>query len=318
MVETLRNNRDSMITSEVAKNWTEKSPNSKLKTINSILNDSKILNINEIKNLKNKIKNCEYRSLQKIVWVPYNKCDWKLWNESLNYFKNYINKIYQQYKISVDTQNSLWSLRNEVWDKERFEQKVFSKYPRLQYLNNQLYFDRYSNINNITPFLRNLSSLPGSTLQKIKKYNNRICISDRSVSVWSSNKDLTPPPRGWPESSSRDNVGWVYRRDQQTLYVWRSYINWHYVDRSWTMLHEMGHMFDFKSWYPSQTENFKNFHKLFYNKLQSYFQQGWPWWKAWCSEFFAEACNQFFERWENKFSQYYNKDLSNYMKQILV
>jgi hypothetical protein len=67
MVETLRNSRDSMITSEVAKNWTEESPNSRLKTINSILNESKIQKINEVKNLKNIIKNREYRSLQKMV-----------------------------------------------------------------------------------------------------------------------------------------------------------------------------------------------------------------------------------------------------------
>jgi hypothetical protein len=67
MVETLRNGRDSMITSEYAKNWTEKSQNSKLKTINSILNESKIQEINEVKNLKNIIKNREYRSLQKMI-----------------------------------------------------------------------------------------------------------------------------------------------------------------------------------------------------------------------------------------------------------
>jgi hypothetical protein len=67
MVETLRTNQDSMITSESAKNWTEKSPNSKLNVINSILNDKRIQNIKKIKELKVKIKNREYRSLQKTV-----------------------------------------------------------------------------------------------------------------------------------------------------------------------------------------------------------------------------------------------------------
>ena len=67
MVETLRTNQDSMVTSESAKNWTEKSPNSKLKNINFVLDDAKIQKIKEVKNLKDKIKRREYRSLQKIV-----------------------------------------------------------------------------------------------------------------------------------------------------------------------------------------------------------------------------------------------------------
>jgi hypothetical protein len=65
--EVLRKSNDTLITSEYSKDWTEKSPNSKLNTINSILNDKRIQNIKKIKELKVKIKNREYRSLQKTV-----------------------------------------------------------------------------------------------------------------------------------------------------------------------------------------------------------------------------------------------------------
>ena len=49
------------------------------------------------------------------MWVPYNRCDWKLWNESLDYFNNYVNKICQKHNVSLSTQNSLWSLKADVW-----------------------------------------------------------------------------------------------------------------------------------------------------------------------------------------------------------
>ena len=65
--EVLKKSTEQLITSEYAKNWTEKSPNSKLNTINSILNYKRIQKIKKIKELKAKIKNREYRSLQKTV-----------------------------------------------------------------------------------------------------------------------------------------------------------------------------------------------------------------------------------------------------------
>ena len=67
MVEIQKEHQDSMITSEYSKNWTEKSPNSKLNSINSTLNDSKLSKINEIKNLKTQITNRNYREFQKLV-----------------------------------------------------------------------------------------------------------------------------------------------------------------------------------------------------------------------------------------------------------
>lgn len=221
------------------------------------------------------------------------------------------------WKINKNTQDSLQIL-DDQWKKEKFEQKVFSKYPRLQYLKDQLYLDRYSNINNIKFFLQDLSNLPDTTLEKIKQLNIRICISDKTVTIWSSNKDLQWQPRWRPKWLSRNNVWWVYKRSQKTIYVWRNYINWSYYINDWTMLHELWHILDDELWCLHQTEEFKNFHKLFYNNLPSYLRQEWPWWEAWCEEFFAQSCYRFFRRWEKRFSKHYNKDFYNYMKKVLT
>ena len=244
----------------------------------------------------------------------------KLWNKEENKLDD-LKKELSQLKNNINSTYKNNETINNSRSKEGFEKQVFSKYPRLLYLKNQLFFDQYSNIKNIEPMLHDLSTLPNKTLEKIKKYNNKICISDRSVTIRLSNKDLKWSPRGWPPWSSRADCWWVYRSDQKILYVWRDRVNWNYYYQDLTMLHEMWHMFDYcanQLTRPSQTKEFKKFHKQFYNKLRSYFQQGWPWWKVWCEEFFAEACYEFFRRWENKFVKYYNQDLYNYMKQYLV
>lgn len=115
MVEILRSNQDALVTSEYAKKWTETSPNSKLNVINWILWDSKISRITEVKILKNLILSHNYRKFQKSVWVPNNRCDWKLWNESLSYFKNYINKIKQQNNNTLQVNSNLLSLGQDIW-----------------------------------------------------------------------------------------------------------------------------------------------------------------------------------------------------------
>lgn len=114
MVETYRNNADFMPTPESARNWTETSSNSKLIEINAVLNNSKLENIDEVKNLKDKIKNREYREFQRELWISYNKCDWKLWVDSLIYFNIYINKLYKKYSVILDTQSSLSALRLDL------------------------------------------------------------------------------------------------------------------------------------------------------------------------------------------------------------
>ena len=129
--EVLRKNNDTLITSEYSKDWTEKSPNSKLNTINSILNDKRIQNINKIKELKVKIKNREYRSLQKTVWVPFNRCDWKLWPESLSYLKNYIDKLTKENHISIQTNSYLHNLQ---WNLENFTDTLHIQNNEAQFL----------------------------------------------------------------------------------------------------------------------------------------------------------------------------------------
>ena len=114
MVETLRQQKWELITSEYAKKWTEKSPNSKLKQINEVLSKPELKDIKEIWTLKTKISKREYRDLQKILWMSYNRCDWKLWKESLDYLNNYINKLTQEKNTTNWTNSVLWRLRNNV------------------------------------------------------------------------------------------------------------------------------------------------------------------------------------------------------------
>lgn len=106
-VENIKNRQDLLITSEYAKNRTEKSPNSKLKDILNILNNPKLQKVKEFKELKNKINNREYRTFQKIIWVPYNKCDWKLWKETFEYFSNYIDKLKKEDNLFASIRNWL-------------------------------------------------------------------------------------------------------------------------------------------------------------------------------------------------------------------
>ncbi len=114
MEEKLRSHEESMTTNEYSKNWTEKSPNSKLWEINKILNEQELQNINEIKELKNKIKNRDYREFQKAIWLRYNRCDWKLWNESFQYFYNYINKIRREHNLTTQSRTSLQQLWTQI------------------------------------------------------------------------------------------------------------------------------------------------------------------------------------------------------------
>ena len=134
MVESLRRNTDSLVTSEYAKNWTESSPKSKLWNISVKLSNPKIQRLNEIKELKNKIKNREYRSFQKMVWVPYGRCDWKLWWESLNYFNNYLNKLKQQHNMVSQTSGSLISLQHGLWHIENLTDTINIQNHEAQYL----------------------------------------------------------------------------------------------------------------------------------------------------------------------------------------
>lgn len=134
MVEVLKNSRDSLITSEYAKNWTETSSNSMLWNIKRTLNNPKLKNLREIKDLNNKIQNREYKSFQKILWIPHNRCDWKLWRESHDHFNNYINRIKKQYNIRVQTDNDLSKLKLDTWKIENLVDTTRIQNNEAQYL----------------------------------------------------------------------------------------------------------------------------------------------------------------------------------------
>ena len=67
MVETLKTNTDLLETSNTAKEWTEKSPSSKLKDIQNLLNNPKNEKEQELFNL---IEKREYKKFQKEIWAP--------------------------------------------------------------------------------------------------------------------------------------------------------------------------------------------------------------------------------------------------------
>jgi hypothetical protein len=67
MIEIDKRYETSLTTSEYQKEWTEKSPKSKLNDIKRIFNNSKLNNIPEAKAIKNKLLNREYREVQRLA-----------------------------------------------------------------------------------------------------------------------------------------------------------------------------------------------------------------------------------------------------------
>ncbi|MBR6907136.1 hypothetical protein IKN40_01150 [bacterium] len=58
---------NNLMTSEFQKEWTEKSPKSKLNNIKRIFNNRKLDNIPEAKAMKDKLLNREYREVQRLA-----------------------------------------------------------------------------------------------------------------------------------------------------------------------------------------------------------------------------------------------------------
>ena len=82
-------------TAESAKEWTRHDSNSCLpiiqsRYINLISKHSSIGQFPEVKELKDLIRNGEYREFQRRIGCPVNKCDGRLWAESLKYFDVYV------------------------------------------------------------------------------------------------------------------------------------------------------------------------------------------------------------------------------------
>jgi hypothetical protein len=68
MVEIDRRHETTRLTtSEYQKEWTEKSPKSKLNNIKRIFNNRKLDNIPEAKAMKDKLLNREYREVQRLA-----------------------------------------------------------------------------------------------------------------------------------------------------------------------------------------------------------------------------------------------------------
>ena len=140
-IETQMNQQDSLITSEYAKKRTEKSSNSKLNVITKAFKDSKLSKIIEVNKLKVLIMNRSYREFQRLVWVPYKRCDWKLWNESLSYFKNHIDKLTKQNNTVTQTGSYLsnlhWNIsmiNNGIWQIQNVTDTINIQHNEAQYL----------------------------------------------------------------------------------------------------------------------------------------------------------------------------------------
>jgi hypothetical protein len=67
MIEIDRWRSPELKTSEYAKEWTEKSPNSKLNIVKRIFNNRRLDNIPEAKKMKDKLQNRDYRELQRLA-----------------------------------------------------------------------------------------------------------------------------------------------------------------------------------------------------------------------------------------------------------
>lgn len=100
-----------LTTSEVAKNWTEHSKNSKLNEVNSKLSSAKS---NEAKELKDLISKREYKDFQKKIWMKWYDLDWKIWPRTLATFSNYLNKIEWTNDTIHRTNEELHNLRDDI------------------------------------------------------------------------------------------------------------------------------------------------------------------------------------------------------------
>lgn len=218
---------------------------------------------------------------------------------------------------------SMETLRTDTISKDL----ILKEWPSLNILWKKLEFDLTSKLSFIKPHLDDLNQLPTQSLLKLKKTVKSICISDKTVTSWKSNQSLLwVSPRGYTNGWNWRYVWGCFRG--WTVYAWRymrpdwRYYNYEEVcgdNKEGTnslILHEIWHAFDEK-YEVSTRPSFKNFHKRFYNKIWSYFQQWGPWWSAGCSEFFAESSAEFHKWWKEKFTKYYSQDFYDYMKGIL-
>ena len=349
-------------TSQEAKKWNERSNDSKLNEILHRLDkeirwQSESNKSKKAQKLHTMVILWKYEDFQKEIWMT--NCDWKLWGETFDNLKNYLENVNQLESNEKNTNHELNKLSLSITKPQNVQESLNSKYnnnklspqyggltlsslgnneqsrerwifnerPKLWVLWNKLRFDFSSKIDSIKPHLDDLNQLSNKTLSKISKTVNYICISDKTITNWSTNSDLLWVTPRWYTGGKDWSYVWGCFRNW-IVYAWLSKrLNWKYYNykeecsnrldaTDSIILHEIWHAFDSKNKF-SKSSIFKSFHRKFYNRLWSYFQQWWPWWDAWCSEFFAEATAEFNKWWKEGFTKYYSQDFYNYMSKIL-
>ena len=125
---------NNLMTSEFQKEWTEKSPKSKLNSIKRIFNNRRLDNIPEAKAMKDKLLNREYREVQRLAWMKIKECDWKLGPNSLAHIGNYINKLKSSNRITSSTNSEIWNLMQDVWEIQNMNDTIQIQHAEQQYL----------------------------------------------------------------------------------------------------------------------------------------------------------------------------------------
>jgi len=115
MVETPKSSAENLSTSREAIYWTENSQNSKLNQIKWLV---KWNNNDQIKHLADLLKNKEYKQFQKEIWITWEtNLDGKLWLNTLNKAKEYINDIQKDVAIetvTTDTKQQIDGIKQDL------------------------------------------------------------------------------------------------------------------------------------------------------------------------------------------------------------
>ena len=125
---------NNLMTSEYQKEWTEKSPKSKLNNIKRIFNNRKLDKIPEAKAMKDKLLNREYREVQRLAWMRIKECDWKLGPNSLAHIGNYINKLKSSNRLTSSTNSEIWNLMQDIWEIQNMNDTIQIQNAEQQYL----------------------------------------------------------------------------------------------------------------------------------------------------------------------------------------
>ena len=134
MIEIDRRYETELKTSEYSKEWTEKSPKSKLNNIKRIFNNSRLDSIKEAKAMKDKLARREYRELQRLAGMKLKDCDWKLGPNSLAHIGNYINKLKATHRITSSTGAQIWHLGHNIWEIQNVTDTLQIQHAEQQYL----------------------------------------------------------------------------------------------------------------------------------------------------------------------------------------